>query len=523
MTRSERRGFRAIAVVIALLIAASQAAGIASASQATAVAGPQRLDETVTIRLMTNVNSPEVGPPGDDWFLKQAILDELNIDVQFEFVTQTSEYDSKLQTLAAANDLPDLFTINPSSIPLLNSQGLLGDWSPYLGSMPTYGQYRDIENLKQIGTYDGKQVALVTKNVAPFKTVFVVRQDWLDKLGLAAPTTTDELMAVMQAFTEQDPDGNGQADTYGYSGFVNSRGEIGGFESIFGAFGALGTWSITDNALSLVGASEQRKNALDYISQMNANGVMDPDWTSQPFEDFRTKWKAGKVGVFVEDWCATFCVQGYGEFVQANPTGVLTPIEPPAGPNGDAAVNTFSLVGTQYGMSTKAADEGKGEAIARLLEWFATTGYERTAFGDPATDFTKDANGLITQKLELEVLPRRQLCAWAYRGTPDEWRTRYGFVTDYPNGQTIDVYAILEQAQERPKVDITAHAALPPMPAEVAADLQRTIAEGEFAFASGSQPIDGWDAYVETLNSIGMQTWIDAATERGKEVGLITG
>ncbi|MBP3361402.1 MAG: extracellular solute-binding protein [Clostridia bacterium] len=44
---------------------------------------------------------------------------------------------------------------------------------------------------------------------------FYIRQDWLDKLGLQMPKTTEELGNVMKAFTEQDPDGNGIDDTFG--------------------------------------------------------------------------------------------------------------------------------------------------------------------------------------------------------------------------------------------------------------------------------------------------------------------
>lgn len=42
-----------------------------------------------------------------------------------------------------------------------------------------------------------------------------IRQDWLDNLGLDTPTTIDELNEVALAFTKNDPDGNGQDDTFG--------------------------------------------------------------------------------------------------------------------------------------------------------------------------------------------------------------------------------------------------------------------------------------------------------------------
>ncbi len=45
-----------------------------------------------------------------------------------------------------------------------------------------------------------------------------IRQDWLDNLKLEVPTTIEELEGSCAPFTEDDPDGNGQKDTYGLGG-----------------------------------------------------------------------------------------------------------------------------------------------------------------------------------------------------------------------------------------------------------------------------------------------------------------
>lgn len=41
---------------------------------------------------------------------------------------------------------------------------------------------------------------------------YFIRQDWLDKLALKTPQTTDELYKVLKAFKEKDPNGNGKPD-----------------------------------------------------------------------------------------------------------------------------------------------------------------------------------------------------------------------------------------------------------------------------------------------------------------------
>ena len=46
-----------------------------------------------------------------------------------------------------------------------------------------------------------------------------INKAWIDKLGLSMPTTTDELKAVLKAFHDQDPNGNGVQDEIGVYGY----------------------------------------------------------------------------------------------------------------------------------------------------------------------------------------------------------------------------------------------------------------------------------------------------------------
>lgn len=71
-----------------------------------------------------------------------------------------------------------------------------------------------------------------------------VRQDWLDALGLEAPTTIAEMYEVARAFTFDDPNDSGRNDTIGF-GFDNTlMSWMASLDPFFGAYGAMpGTWS----------------------------------------------------------------------------------------------------------------------------------------------------------------------------------------------------------------------------------------------------------------------------------------
>lgn len=51
----------------------------------------------------------------------------------------------------------------------------------------------------------------------------MINVEWLEKLGLDMPTTTEELKEVLIAFKTKDPNGNGKADEIPLS-FINKYG-----------------------------------------------------------------------------------------------------------------------------------------------------------------------------------------------------------------------------------------------------------------------------------------------------------
>jgi multiple sugar transport system substrate-binding protein len=120
-----------------------------------------------------------------------------------------TDFETALTAAATAHQLPDVVV----------------DDAAQLGSFASSGLILPIDKAKFAGadqlTDQAWQSAADTKGqtyAVPFSAqanVLLVRKDWLDKLGLQAPKTWDDVAAVAKAFTTQDPDGNGKADTYG--------------------------------------------------------------------------------------------------------------------------------------------------------------------------------------------------------------------------------------------------------------------------------------------------------------------
>ena len=110
-----------------------------------------------------------------------------------------------------------------------------------------------------------------------------IRQDWLDKLGLQMPTTTEEFREVMKAFVTQDPNGNGQADEIGLTGATtwNTMLEYAllgwAYQPIKPDF-----WMYLEGGeVKFAPDKEEYREGLRYIKSLYDEGLIDPAAFSQ--------------------------------------------------------------------------------------------------------------------------------------------------------------------------------------------------------------------------------------------------
>ncbi|GIO37713.1 sugar ABC transporter substrate-binding protein [Paenibacillus antibioticophila] len=81
-------------------------------------------------------------------------------------------------------------------------------------------------------------------------SVLWIREDWMEKFNFSAPKTLTDLEIIMEAFTNQDPDGNGIKDTYGltigFKNWINTWMSDGGW--VFGAYGTMpNQWNLNED------------------------------------------------------------------------------------------------------------------------------------------------------------------------------------------------------------------------------------------------------------------------------------
>ncbi|MFC6333348.1 extracellular solute-binding protein [Paenibacillus septentrionalis] len=131
--------------------------------------------------------------------------------------------------------------------------------------------------------------------------VLWIREDWLENLGLAEPKTFTELEAVMEAFTNQDPDGNGEDDTYGLTiSLIHGVNTWMADSSwVFGAYEAIPQqWNLqADNSLVYGSVLPGTKEALHLLKQWIEKGYISGD--SQWYDETKAAqlFTSGKAGI----------------------------------------------------------------------------------------------------------------------------------------------------------------------------------------------------------------------------------
>jgi ABC-type glycerol-3-phosphate transport system substrate-binding protein len=118
--------------------------------------------------------------------------------------------------MLASGDLSDLnlvLNIFDSQVVQMATSGAFWDITPYIKDYKTLSAMPAVvwDNAK----IKGKNYGVPRPRPLEGSWGVHVRKDWLDKLGMKVPETMDEMYAVLKAFTEKDPDGNGKADTLG--------------------------------------------------------------------------------------------------------------------------------------------------------------------------------------------------------------------------------------------------------------------------------------------------------------------
>ncbi|MDR1863042.1 MAG: extracellular solute-binding protein [Treponema sp.] len=497
-----------------------QQGSVTSAPAAPAQAAPAPA-APVTVDLWYGAAVTEAGPPPADWKVLQLIKDRANVNLLLTALpSNETDQDVKINAAAAANSLPDLFMVRRPIWMNIIRLGLVAPVDELYPLMPTRTKVQYDADSVGFSTINGKSYGLASPGSIAKNEGLLIRKDWLDKLGLKVPATTDELFEVMRAFTTRDPDGNGRADTYGYGAFLEisppwEEGLGRRLDPIFGAFGVAGTFNLTKAEAGLNLKKPGYFEALTYVKRMVDEKVIDPNWTSYSKDDFRAAWKQGRFGVMREQNAAFAAESNYAPFDKNFPNGEWILVDPPKGPRGQQSVGVYTQAYRIYAISAKAAQAGKGPAVAKLLEWMSSDeGYYLLGWGERGVNYTIGPDGAPTVKgipdeskgfSKPEMQPLTQLRNMVYYNSEVELLARYPTYKAPTSGKTMSALTALFDMQKRAWTPNIGSDTLP----NPNADLKRFYEQGVVEFVLGQRQLTqaNWTAWLAEFDRIGGAQW----------------
>lgn len=138
--------------------------------------------------------------------------------------------------------------------------------------------------------------------------VTYVKKAWLDNCGLDVPTNYDEYLAMLEAFTTGDPDGNGvNGDTYGVSaaGFIGTEAPYTNYLPEFYQDANPSFYKAEDGTWKDGFTEDSMKSALERMAAAYKEGVIDPTTLTNGTSDCRNKFYDDSFGVFTY-WAGTW-------------------------------------------------------------------------------------------------------------------------------------------------------------------------------------------------------------------------
>ena len=451
-------------------------------------------------------------------------------NIKLNFVEAPTDTDNKLNLiLSSGTDVPDmLLRLNIQQALNYGTQGILVPLNELIDS---YGaNFSKISatrpHLSNIVTApDGNIYAMPGLNECwhcEYTPKAFVAKNWMEKLGLDMPETTDDLVDLLRAFKEQDPNGNGKQDEIPMTGTDKWwQAEIDEFLMMPFTYypGRTKLW-IEDGKIYAPFTTDGWRQGVLYMRGLYAEGLIDSEVFTQDGTQFSQLIENDPmiVGAWTAGWAGA-----------ANPNGerimdydaVIPPLKGPDGIR-RSSHNPSWYQGLRFAITNECNNP---EAAFRWADGFYDMEIQIRKFYGPKDVGWREAlpgeMGLNKKQADFKLLiewgtPNN--VRWDDLGltvTTAEWRGTEAMVDSpgtYP-GQR------LSTERSMPYVGFEPDDYLPPLimtveEAEQTADLKTSIdnyvKEHFVRFVTGDLDIEGeWDEYLEELDKLNLAAYIE--------------
>lgn len=230
----------------------------------------------------------------------QNLEKETNVDVIWNMSAKEG-WNEKKGLIFAGTELPDAFygyeILTEVDLIKYASQGLLIPLNDLIDKYaPNFKHAMEVyPTLKaQITAPDGNIYSLpdfTSLDPVTYSKLFI-NKSWLDQLNLEIPTTLEEFKAVLQAFKDNDMNGDGNTKDEIPFTFRAQDLRQQNLDPMFGSFGQVDDYThfiVKDGKVVYTAMTDPWKNAIKYFNELYSEGLMDVEGFTHDFNVYVAK------------------------------------------------------------------------------------------------------------------------------------------------------------------------------------------------------------------------------------------
>lgn len=528
--RKPKRIFVSTTLILTILLSGCQSTNSGKDNAGVDVQVEQTGFPIVKEKIEMTIMAPHTGLA--EWSDMPTINDyeeKTNIDLKF-ITPPMSDFGTRLNLAFASEDLPDIiFGAGSSNLKssmeidygsqgtLVALEDLIDKYAPNIKKLLD----ENPEIRKNITTPDGHiySLPLITDEdsaIWPRGPIWY-NGEWLKALNVTElPKTVDEFYNLLVRFRDEDPNGNGKKDEIPLSDVKLDSSR----EWLMAAFG-MKTRGIEEKngEVRYTPVTEEYKAFLTFMNKLYKEKLLDQEVYSQADEQKKGKGQNNQLGVY-PDWFSYF-TSGKNE-LEALEYPMWQPLtsewsKEPVVPGSPKMVRgTFAI-------TSKCVSP---EAAIRWVDYFySNEGFEYLNQGPEGVlwEYAENSEGekvkVFTEKFKGKDNNEDE------RGkiTPDYgistpgYRTTLKGIKQDPNEKESEFNEFIKNETE---AKITPYAEVPfPLVyltkdqqdkvAAVSTDLETYVEQMEAKFITGVEPLENWDKYVKTIESMNLKEYVD--------------
>ncbi len=344
------------------------------------------VDELTTFTIFLNFNNM---PFDNNWAVWKAMEERTNVRFQSVISQTNSNEDEAYNLMLSSGNLADVIGyVSSSELEKLGRDGgliplndLIDEYAPnikaFMEKNPTFKQYAT--------STDGNIYFIPKNQTLRSAEYWFIRQDWLDKLGLEAPTTVDELYEVLTAFRNEDPNGNGLKDEiplFDREGWKMPDKYLYLWDTSIEFY-------VRDGVVTYEPLEENFKIGVSNLVKWYREGLIDPEIFTRGANS-RDVLLSANVGGMTHDWISTV---DYNDRLDREIPGFkMVGIAPPADQNGVVKERTMNYPIVGWGISSQCSDP---VTVIKFMDYiFTEEGTILNNWGIEGISYYVDENGV---------------------------------------------------------------------------------------------------------------------------------